>query len=270
MSPLIKKGQPIAHILANHGDEIPCKERTLYTYLSNGYLTAKSIDMRRSVRYKKRRKKKNGEVKTSPRKKAGHHYKDFQEWLAADPSQRVVEMDTVEGRKGGKILQTLFWRQEKLMLAYLLESKEMANTVGTLDRLEEVLGEEAFRVMFPVILTDNGTEFADPDLFESSEDGRRRTNLFYCQPRRSEQKGSLEKNHEYIRYVLPKGTSFDDLTQEKVLLLMSHINSTARPGLHGMSPMQLALQCFGKDTMERLGLTFIPSDEVNLTPKLLK
>lgn len=270
VSPLIKKGQPIAHILANHGEEIPCKERTLYTYLSNGYLTAKSIDMRRSVRYKKRRKKGNEEVKTSPRKKAGHHYKDFQEWLAVDPSQRVVEMDTVEGRKGGKVLQTLFWRQEKLMLAYLLESKEMANTVGTLDRLEKVLGEEAFRVMFPVILTDNGTEFADPDLFEFSEDGRRRTNLFYCEPRRSEQKGSLEKNHEYIRYVLPKGTSFDDLTQEKVLLLMSHINSTARPGLHGMSPMQLALQCFGKEAMERLGLTFIPSDEVNLTPKLLK
>lgn len=268
VSPLIKKGQPIAHILAEHADELPCKERTLYTYLSKGYLTAKSIDMRRSVRYKKRQKK--DEVKPSARKKVGHQHKDFLEWLELDPTQRVVEMDTVEGVKGGKVLQTLFWRQEKLMLAYLLDSKEMAGTVGTLDYLEEVLGKELFRLMFPVILTDNGTEFADPDLFEFSQDGTRRTTLFYCDPRRSEQKGGIEKNHEYIRYIIPKGKPFDDLTQEKVTLMMSHINSTARPGLHGMNPMQLALQCFGYEAMDRLGLTLIPSDEVNLTPKLLK
>lgn len=268
VSPLIKKGQPIAHILAAHAEEIPCKGRTLYTYLSNGYLTAKSIDMRRSVRYKKRQRKE--EVRTSPRKKVGHQYKDFLEWLEADPTQRVVEMDTVEGIKGGKILHTLFWRKEKLMLAYLLDTKEMAGTVGTLDLLERTLEPELFRLMFPVILTDNGQEFADPDLFEFSEDGTRRTNLFYCDPRRSEQKGGIEKNHEYIRYIIPKGKPFDNLTQDKVLLMMSHINSTARPGLHGMSPMQLALQCFGSEAMERLGLALIPSDQVVLTPKLLK
>ncbi len=268
VSPLIRKGQPIAHILASHGDELPCKERTLYSYLSKGYLSAKSIDMRRSVRYKKRVKKE--EVKTSPRKKAGHHYKDFQSWLGSDPSQRVVEMDTVEGCKGGKVLQTLFWRQEKLMLACLLESKTIDNTVGTLDALEEALGHELFRVMFPVILTDNGTEFSDPDLFEFGKDGRRRTQLFYCEPRRSEQKGCIEKNHEYIRYVLPKGKSFDELTQEKVLLMMSHINSTARPGLKNKTPLQLAVQSFGSEAIERLGLHLIPADEVNLTAKLLK
>ena len=270
VSPLIRKGQPIAHIMAHHGWEIPCKERTLYRYVSQGYLTAKSLDLRRSVRYKKRRRKQEGTVKTSPQKKAGHHYKDFREWLETDPVQRVVEMDTVEGRKGGKVLQTLFWRQEKLMLAYLLDSKEMAHTAETLDRLEQALGKETFRTMFPVILTDNGAEFSDPERFEYSRDGSRRTTLFYCQPRRSEQKGGLEKNHEYIRYVLPKGTSFDGLTQEKVSLMMSHINSTARPALKGQSPMQLALRSFGQDAVDRLGLVLIPPDEVSLTPKLIK
>lgn len=176
----------------------------------------------------------------------------------------------MEGRKGGKVLQTLFWRQEKLMLAYLLDSKEMAHTVETLDRLEQALGKETFRTMFPVILTDNGAEFSDPERFEYSRDGSRRTTLFYCQPRRSEQKGGLEKNHEYIRYVLPKGTSFDGLTQEKVSLMMSHINSTARPALKGQSPMQLALRSFGQDAVDRLGLVLIPPDEVSLTPKLIK
>ena len=190
--------------------------------------------------------------------------------METDPLQRVVEMDTVEGIKGGKLLQTLFWRQEKFMLAYLLDSKEMEGTVSTIDHLEEVLGKDLFRFLFPVILTDNGTEFADPDLFEFSEDGTKRTSLFYCDPRRSEQKGGIEKNHEYIRYVIPKGKPFDELTQEKVTLIMSHINSTARPGLRGKNPMQMALQSFGEEALERLGLTLILPDEVNLTPMLLK
>ena len=86
----------------------------------------------------------------------------------------------------------------------------------------------------------------------------------------TEQKGEIEKNHEYIRYVLPQGTSFDAMTQEKVDLLMSHINSTARPSLQGRSPIELALQHFGKDTVEKLGLRVIRADDVCLKPELLK
>ena len=268
VSPLIKKGQPVAHIMASHKDEIPVCERTLYTYISNGYLTVRNIDMRRSVRYKKR--KRYVEVKVSSRKKAGHHYKDFQYEMQKEPDQGVTETDTVEGTKGGKVLHTIFWRKEDLLLAFLLDSKEMSGTVGTFDRLEEKLGIEKFRELFPLILTDNGMEFADPELFEYSKTGERRTKIYYCEPRHSEQKGGIEKAHEYIRYVLPKGSTFDQLTQEKVQLMINHINSTARPGLGGMRPIDLALQRFGKDAVEKLGLKVIPPDEVNLTPKLMK
>ncbi|MBP5254211.1 MAG: hypothetical protein J6Z23_02365 [Lachnospiraceae bacterium] len=90
------------------------------------------------------------------------------------------------------------------------------------------------------------------------------------EPRHSEQKGELEKNHEYIRYVLPKGTAFDELTQEQVLLMVNHINNTTRPKLHGATPMKKALQSFDKNAMERIGLTVILQDEVSLKPSLLK
>ena len=179
-------------------------------------------------------------------------------------------MDTVIGSKGGKVLQTIYWRAEKLMLGVLLESKEMSGAAETFNRLEELLGTDVFCELFPVVLTDNGTEFADPYLFEYGPDGNRRMKLYYCDPRHSEQKGEIEKNHEYIRYVLPSGTSFDDLTQEKVDLLMSHINSTARPSLQGKTPIELALQHFGKDTVEKLGLQVIKPDDVCLKPDLLK
>ena len=268
VSPLIRKGQPLSHILKEHAAAIPVSERTLYSYIDKGYLTVRNIDMRRTVRYKKRRREQ--EAKVSPLKKINHHYKDFLKELEENPGIRVVEMDTVIGTKGGKVLQTVYWRKEKLMLAYLLSNKEMQGCVRTFDDLEERLGTEAFGKLFPIVLTDNGTEFADPDLFECSQDGKRRMKLYYCDPRHSEQKGEIEKNHEYIRYVLPQGTSFDDLTQEKVDLMMSHINSTARPSLQGKTPIELALQHFGKDTVEKLGLQIIKADDVCLKPELLK
>ena len=268
ISPLIRKGQPLSHILEEHREEIPVGERTLYSYIGKGYLSIKSLDMRRMVRYKKRKKREG--VKVSPVKKINHHYKDFLKELEENPGIRVVEMDTVEGTKGGKVLQTIYWRKEDLMLARLLDNKEMSETVATFDMLEEKVGLDTFSELFPVVLTDNGSEFADPDLFEYDRDGARRMKLFYCDARHSEQKGAIEKNHEYIRYILPHGTSFDELTQEKVDLMMSHINSTARPGLRGTTPLELALQHFGADTVEKLGLQIIKADDVCLKPQLLK
>lgn len=272
VSPLIRKGQPVAHILAEHGEEIPCGERTLYTYISQGYLSAKSLDLRRMVRYRKRRR--THTAKPSPLKKAGRHYRDFQSYLEEEPGAAVAEMDTVEGVKGGKVLLTLFLRRQQLLLAFLLENKEMESAAAAIDRLETALGTALgtvlFQALFPVLLTDNGTEFSDPERFEYNGDGIRRTRIFYCDPRRSDQKGRIEKCHEYIRYLLPKGTAFDSLDQEKVSLMMSHINSTARPGLRGRCPLELAVQDFGKDAVERLGLLRIAPDDVVLTPKLFK
>ena len=266
VSPLIKKGQPLVHIMQEHGEEIPCSIRTLYNYIDAGYLTARNIDMKRIVRYRKR-KHQTEQPKVSNKKKEGHHYSDYLKLMEENPGLRVVQMDTVEGEKGGKLLQTFLWPENNLMLAYLIDSKEMKNTVAVIDHLEEVLGIEKFKELFQVILTDNGCEFADPELFETGREG---TSMYYCEARHSEQKGELEKNHEYIRYVLPKKTSFDELMQEKVLLMINHINNTARPKLHGSTPMKKALQTFGKNAMERLGLEIIMADDICLKPELLK
>jgi hypothetical protein len=131
VSPLIKKGQPIAHIMEEHRDEIPCNMRTLYTCIDKGYLTARNLDMHRTVRYKKRKHYKIPVVNS--KRKEGRLYEDFQNLLEENPGIRVVEKDTVEGVKRGKLLQTFLWRENNLMLAFLVESKEMANTFGVLD-----------------------------------------------------------------------------------------------------------------------------------------
>ncbi len=136
--------------------------------------------------------------------------------------------------------------------------------------MTETLGIELFRKLFEVILTDNGSEFQHRQALEHDSNGAIRTMIYYCDPSRSEQKGALEKNHEYIRYVLPKGTAFTHMTEDKTLLLLNHINSEKRDSLNGHSPYEVSRILLDNRLHEVLGLVEIPADEVMLTPALIK
>lgn len=138
------------------------------------------------------------------------------------------------------------------------------------NRLEKALGTALFLKTFPVILTDNGSEFLNPILLESGLDSFVRTNIYYCDPNSSYQKGMLEKNHEYIRYIIPKGKSFDDYTQDDITLMINHINSTARDSLNGRTPFELASLLLDPFVIESLGLKKIEHDDVTLKPSLLR
>ena len=87
---------------------------------------------------------------------------------------------------------------------------------------------------------------------------------------RSGQKGGVENVHTMLRMLLPKGTSFEFLTQWDVNRIVDHINSTPRESLNGKTPYELALESFGEDTLKALQLRRIAPDEVNLTPKLIR
>ena len=180
-------------------------------------------------------------------------------------------MDTVEGRKGGKVFLTLLFRQSKFMLIYLMENKTMECVEKVFRKIKEIVGIETFKKAFEVILTDNGSEFFNPMSIEKNEETEEIvSSVFYCDPEASWQKGAIEKNHEYIRYVLPKGSSFDKLTQGKVNILMSNINSTSRDILNGKTPYNAILLTFNEEIINKLGVIKIHPDEVNLSPKLLK
>lgn len=84
------------------------------------------------------------------------------------------------------------------------------------------------------------------------------------------QKPGVEKSHEYIRYILPKGSSFDSLTQWDVNRMMNHINSSARASLNGLLPIRLAQLLFDQGTYNALNLREISPDDIILTPDLLK
>ena len=156
------------------------------------------------------------------------------------------------------------------MLAFLLPQKTQNEVLNIFNILEHKLGNELFEKTFPIILTDNGTEFGNPSALEFNSEGVSRTRIFYCNPRASYQKGMIEKNHEFIRYVLPKGTSFDELLQTDIDRIINHINSLARASINWTTPYDLAKLFLGKDVLKKLNLSKIPNDEIQLNKHLLK
>lgn len=269
ISPLLLKGQSIAHIYATHGKNIKCSRRTLYNYIDSGALTAKNIDLPRKVKYKPRKKRRKV-IKENQKYRVGRTYNEFIAYSEQNSNLHVVEMDTVEGSKGEKVIMTLLFRQCNFMIMFLLESNTQECVINVFDMLEQMLGIECFKRLFPVILTDNGSEFKDPFSIERNNYDDIRTRLFYCDPHKSWQKARIEKNHEFIRYIIPKGKSFNKLNQKDVTLMANHINSIARASLNEKTPFELATILLDNALLKALELHDIPHDEVLLKPELLR
>lgn len=270
ISPLIKNGQPISHIYAVHKDEIGLSRQTLYNYIDMSLFSVRNVDLPRRVKYKLRKKQRSQNlVRYEYRNR--RTYKDFEKYTSAYPEQEIVELDTVKGsRDAGKCLMTLLFRNSSFMLIFLLPSCTQNSVCDVFDYLYEQLGHRIFKNTFPVILTDNGPEFKDPWSIERSPEGKQRTRVFYCDPYHSNQKGRLEKSHEFIRYIIPKGRSMHDLDHQKVRLMACHINSLARDSLDGLTPFDLAEKKINKKVLHLLGLRKVSPDKVILKPTLLK
>lgn len=181
-------------------------------------------------------------------------------------------MDTVISARGsGNILLTMLFRNTNFMLIFLLPDKSQASVNAVFDKLTLLLGLDLFRKLFPVILTDNGTEFKGVHNLEFTENGARRTRIFYCDPQASWQKGHVEKNHVLIRQILPKVTKFYTFSDESVHLITEHINSVTRELFENQTPFDLMSQKDEyKKLLDTLGLQPIPLNEVCLKPALLK
>lgn len=159
--PLIRdKHQSIGHIYATHAEELGCSRRTLYSYINDCVFDIRNGDLRRSVRYKKRRKPMKARSKDRSYRQ-GHNYEDFQDYIKEHPDTNVVEMYCVEGKKGeSKAILTFTFRNCNLMLMFLFEYQNQECILEVFVWLETVLGQEAFKKLFPVILTDGGSEFS--------------------------------------------------------------------------------------------------------------
>lgn len=262
----VKKGQHIYHILKTHNLDV--SSSTVYRHIRKGYLSIAPIDLARAVKFKERRQSKLPSIPKEAKK--GRSYEDFLNYLALNQLDSWLEMDTVMGRMGGKVLLTFNLSFCNFIFARLLDNKTALEVTKHLYDIKNTLhqADKDFFQLFPVILTDNGGEFARVDDIEM--DMRGESKLFFCDPNRSDQKGRIEKNHTLIRDILPKGTSFDNLTQEDINLVCSHVNSVKRAALNGKSAYELFAFTYGEEIPKLLGISKIPAEDVCQSSKLLQ
>lgn len=269
VSPLVAKGQSVHQIYVTHQNQLMCSEKTIYNYIDACLLDVRNIDLPRKVKFRERYKK--PEFKVDKGCRIGRSYKDYEAFQEKNPDMAVVQMDSVIGTKGGKCLLTIHFVESSLMLAFLRDANTSQSVIDIFNELDRVLGSKGFQKLFPVILTDNGSEFSNPKAIELR--GRvpyHRTQLFYCDAGCPYQKGSIEVNHELIRRILHKGASFNDLTQVDITRMMDHINSYKRKKLNNRSPYETFSFYYGEEALKLLGCTPVADSDILLKPALLK
>lgn len=268
ISPLLQKGQSLHHISVNCLDLTMTSERTLYSYINQGLLSARNIDMPRTVRMRPRKNKKRN-LKVDKACRIGRTWEEFQAYLQQHPDTAIRQLDSVEGVRGGKVLLTIHFVQQELQLAFLRDANDSRSVIDIFEKMYLELRPDVFIRLFPLLLADNGSEFSNPKAIEFDKQGNRRTQMYYCDPSAPFQKGSCENNHQMIRRIIPKGTDLGNYSQEQINLMMSHINSYARPNLGDKSPYDLFAFLYGEEILKYFGLTKIPAGEIILKPCLL-
>lgn len=280
LSPCILRKQSIKHIIASNPALFGhIAERTLYSYIEAGLFDARSSDLPDAGQ--RRKGKRKAETKTNAKCRVGRTQQELFAYREANPDLSIVEMDTVIGQNGGKVLFTFQINSCGLMLAFLRDAKTSQTCTRIINMLWKLAGAELFREIFAIIVTDNGPEFSDPggiELYRPDPEHNplkllpRGIKLFYCDSYCSCQKPHVERNHREVRRILEHGTSFNTLTQDDINLVMSHVNSYTREWLGNKTPYDTFLEQYGEPGekfLNELGIRRIPGNQVTLDPMLL-
>lgn len=266
ITPLIKQGQSPHHICVTNNDSLMVSESTIYRLIDARAISAMNMDLPRKVKFRRRKKSKNFKIDKACR--MNRDYECFKTFMNLHPDFPVTELDSVEGIKGGKVLLTIHFPCTEFMLAFIRDYNDSKSVTDIFNHLYKILGFDLFTKIFKVCLTDNGSEFSNPKAIEFDSSGVQRTSVFYCDPSAPYQKGSAERNHEFIRLFVPKGKSFDSLSQEQINLMMDNINSYCRSSLGNKSPYEMFSFIYGKEILDLLGCHFIPPQDVTLNKSI--
>lgn len=261
-----KKGQSFHHIYVSNRDDFFCSERNLYLLKDSGILDVKNLDMPATVQRKLHKKRHREEHKVDKYCREGRSYEDYQAYLAHNIGIMPVQMDVVEGIKDDlKCFLSLSWPHLQLSLYFLMKRQTALCVEATMTYLYERLGMELFAMMFPLILTDNGSEFSNPTALESLS-----TRIFYCDPRASHQKANVENQNGQLRRIIPKGYSMENLDFEDSFLINANLNSYVRLSVNDKTPFQMLKTLYPPKVIEALQLYEVAPNNVVLKPSLLK
>lgn len=138
------------------------------------------------------------------------------------------EMDLMDGCRGSKSnVLVLTERQTRQQINRKVPDKTDESVVAALDELERKYGSR-FKQVFKSITIDNGSEFADCAGMERSIFEGQRTKCYYCHPSNPQERGSNEKQNQMHRRHFPKGTNFDNVSDEDIDRMTDWLNRYPR------------------------------------------
>ena len=194
---------------------------TIYNYIEMGLFKdwgVTNLELRRKVKRKLNRKKLK--KRAEPADYTGKKYADYLDFVKNNPDMPTTEMDTVYNQQDGPYIQTFIFENTGLMIGLLKQHKTAEEMSNSLNYFQDILSDDMYHKLFGLLLTDRGSEFAKPNLFEiNHETGEIRTNIFYCDAQTPSQKPHVENNHEFIRNIISKKKNMKNLSQEKINLI---------------------------------------------------
>ena len=222
--------------------ETPISVRTLYNYIDNellinvtkGDLPRKGKSSKRKYTRVTKRIKDVDAKRIDERPQDANERSELGHW----------EMDCVEsGRgKGRACLLVLVERKSRNVLIFKLRSQTQKEVQRRLDQLERKIGAKRFREMFKSITVDNGSEFLDWRNLEQSCLSRRgilRTQIYYCHPYHSWERGTNEQVNGHLRRFIPKGCAIAKYSTKEILEIQEWLNTYPRKVLNGKSAREV-------------------------------
>lgn len=266
----VKLGQSLHHIyVSNPSLQDKCCERTIRRYIYRGCLSIKAHQLPRYVRYSHKYNYEKRKI-VNVERMFGRTFSDYKKYVEEHQDENIWQYDSVEGKiDDKKAILTITYPEFRFQFGYLISKQNMTSVYKKIRTLQKLLGNR-YEEIFQINLSDNGMEFAKFHEIETDENGCFLCKVFFTNPYKSTDKASCERNHEFIRYVIPKGKSLDFLTQEQVELLFSHINSYVRESNKNKTPYDLMVERFGNEFMEIIGIKRIEPSDVCLNPSLLR
>lgn len=262
-------GQSLHHIYMSDSTlQSICSERTIRRLIYRGNLSIRPHQLRRYVRFKHRLPKSPEEVTVRDiRMLIGRTFKEFNHYVSTHKRANIVEFDSVIGKSTDKqCLLTITFPKMNFQFGLLIDKGSASSCNHQLRSLFRHLGTEITKEIFPINLCDNGLEFSRFYQLEFNQVGERVHRCFYTNPYKATDKPHCERNHELVRYVLPKGRSLDSLTQEMVNDLFSNLNSYVRKSKKNRTPYDLVKTKYGKEFLDTIHIRRIPNKKVKLIP----
>lgn len=211
--------------------------KTLYSYIDQGLLNVRNIDLNLKLRLKSRK----GRLRQNKRI-MGESIEQRPEEVNLRQTFGHWEIDTVIGKRSSdSVILTLTERKTRHELLFLLNAKDSQSVNNALSKLKNHFGKQIAQI-FRTITADNGSEFSELSNILQNWGSK----AYFAHPYSSWERGTNERHNGLIRRFIPKGKVIKDISLDTILRIQTWINKLPRKILGYKTPEE----CFHEELLK--------------------